>query len=208
MHKLHNRFLVIGLTGGIACGKSTVARLFKRMGAAGIDADRIVRELYRPGTMINRRLAAAFGAGVVRKNGSIDRKKLGGIVFRDQRRRKILERLTHPAIVREIRRQISVLRRAGKKRVVVVEAPLLFEARAEHLVDCTVVVTAPRRAQLERLMIARRLRAGDARPRIAAHGDERRKQQRADYCIANTAGIQQLEDNARHLWGVLTKTKK
>ncbi|HEX9079934.1 MAG TPA: dephospho-CoA kinase [Desulfuromonadaceae bacterium] len=145
------RIRVIGLTGGIATGKSTVARLLEERGAVVIDADSLSREAVRPGSDALEQITALFGPEILLADGSLDRKRLGRLVFADPARRRQLEAITHPAIRRLADERISRLA-AGGERVVFYMAPLLIEAGATDRVGEIWVVTVRPEIQLERLM--------------------------------------------------------
>jgi dephospho-CoA kinase len=143
---------VIGLTGGIASGKSSVARFFQDRGALVIDADLLAREAVEPGSRGLAEVAAAFGAGVLSPDGSLDRKRLGELVFSDSARRSQLEGILHPEIRRLAEERIACAAGAGR-RVVFYMAPLLLEAGATDRVNEVWVVTVRPEVQLERLML-------------------------------------------------------
>jgi dephospho-CoA kinase len=146
-----DRMRVIGLTGGIASGKSTVAGFFREQGGVVIDADDLSREVVRPGSDTLKRIAAAFGAEMLLPDGNLDRKRLGQLVFLDAAQRRRLEEITHPAIKRLAAERISRLASEGH-RVVFYMAPLLIEAGATDRVDEVWVVSVRPEIQLERLM--------------------------------------------------------
>ncbi len=177
--------LVIGLTGGIASGKSTVARWLAEAGAPVIDADRVAREVTRPGRPAWREVVAAFGAGVTAPDGTLDRAALARVVFSDPEALARLNRATHPHIIRAIRRRLALLRRRGV-RVAVVELPLLFEGGWEDLVDEVWVVAAGERVQRERLL-ARGLSPEEAARRLAAQLPLTEKVKRADVVLDGEA---------------------
>lgn len=142
---------IIGLTGGIASGKSSVARLIEERGVPVIDADQLAREAVQPGSPALERIAAAFGREVVSVDGTLDRKRLGTLVFADADKRRQLETILHPEIRRRGEEQIARAATAGQ-RVLVYMAPLLIEAGAADRVDEIWVVTVPPEIQLQRLM--------------------------------------------------------
>lgn len=159
-----SRSLVIGLTGPVAAGKSTVAELLRRHGATIIDADRVYRSLLTPGSDVWARIVDRFGPSVVLPDRQIDRASLAGIVFRDPTALADLERITHPSVVAEIRRQIA----DSGAEVVVVEAVKLSQAGLLGDVDSLWLVTAEPRIRLRRLRARGELSEDDARSRIAA----------------------------------------
>ncbi|MDH5567127.1 MAG: dephospho-CoA kinase, partial [Myxococcales bacterium] len=120
--------IVIGLTGGIASGKSSVARIFEELGATVLDADAIVRELQSPGSPVLEEIAAAFGRELIRDDGSLDREALGAIAFGDEGARRRLNAIVHPRVAAEITRRVAAARAQGAA-VIVIDIPLLFETR-------------------------------------------------------------------------------
>ena len=143
--------IVVGLTGGIATGKSTVAQMFKRCGAVIIDADQLARDVVRRGKPAWREIAKIFGERVLNQNGSINRHALGTIVFHNRRKLRQLERIIHPRVAREQQRLVRGIAKRAPHAVVVYEVPLLFESGAHQRVDTIIVVTADRETQIARL---------------------------------------------------------
>ncbi len=143
---------VIGLTGGVGTGKSTVARMFERLGGRVLDADRIAHELMEPGSAVHRKIRTRFGRALCGPDGRIDRGRLARRVFRRARELEALCRIIHPAVHRRIRESMRRIRREDSGAVVVLDVPLLLEARPAYRTDALVVVSAPRGA------VARRLR--------------------------------------------------
>ncbi|MGQ9807907.1 MAG: dephospho-CoA kinase [Armatimonadota bacterium] len=192
--------LRVGLTGGIACGKSTVLQMLQDLGAATISADSIVHELLDSDTSIRERIRREFGEGVFDETGRVDRRKLADIAFRDDSARMKLERILHP----EVRRRILVWMdgaRSRGTRVAVAEVPLLFEAGLEGDFDCTVAVTAEHGEQLNRL--SSRMPVRDAERRIAAQMPAEEKARRADYTLVNSGSLDDLQERVRELWSTL-----
>ncbi|MBB6670995.1 dephospho-CoA kinase [Cohnella nanjingensis] len=179
----------IGLTGGIATGKSTVARLLVERGAALVDADRIAREIVEPGQAPLAQIAAHFGPEVLLEDGTLDRRKLGRIVFADAAKRKELEAITHPAIRAVMRERVEALERERPDRLVVADIPLLYESGLEALYEGIMVVYVPRDIQLQRLMARDGLTAEEADKRLSAQMDIEEKRRRADYVIDNRSGL-------------------
>ena len=190
----------VGLTGGIACGKSTVLRMLQDLGAATISADSIVHELLDSDTSIRERIRREFGEGVFDETGRVDRRKLADIAFRDDSARMKLEHILHP----EVRRRILVWMdgaRSRGTRVAVAEVPLLFETGLEGDFDCTVAVTAEHGEQLNRL--SSRMPVRDAERRIAAQMPAEEKARRADYALVNSGSLDDLQERVRELWSTL-----
>jgi dephospho-CoA kinase len=143
--------IVVGLTGGIATGKSTVAQMFKRCGAVIIDADQLARDVVRRGKPAWREIAKVFGERVLNQNGSINRHALGTIVFHNRQKLRQLERIIHPRVARKQQRLVRGIAKRAPHAVVVYEVPLLFESGAHQRVDTIIVVTADRETQIARL---------------------------------------------------------
>lgn len=184
---------LIGLTGNIATGKSTVAKMLQDLGATVIDADALVHELQRPGTPAYDAIVAAFGRGILDRAGTIDRKALGTIVFTDPDRLRVLESILHPAVAIESQRRIA----AAATRVVVYEAIKLIEAGRTEMCDAIWVVTARPEVQLERLMRTRHLSEADARQRIDAQPPQTEKLKHATVVIDNSGDLDETRQHVR-----------
>ncbi len=196
----------IGLTGNIAAGKSTVARLFSDWGATIIDADAIVHDLQRPGTPIFRAIIDRFGPGVVADDGSLDRAALRGLVFDDKRALADLNAIVHPAVADERRRLIDEAVAAGV-RLLIHDIPLLFEVGDPAAFDAVVLVDAPVAARRERLERTRGLDRGTAESMIAAQMPSADKRKRATFLIDNDGSVEQLERRARDVWNRLQRLR-
>ena len=191
--------LRVGLTGGIATGKSTVARHFDNFGAAVLDADVIAHRLIEPNAAGYAPVVAAFGRGIVRDDGSIDRKALGRIVFADADARKRLEAILHPLI--QVEEDAFVARLAsGGPRILVINAALLFEAGTWKNYDRVVVVHCEESMQIARIVDRDHLSKEDATARIRAQMPTSEKIRQADYAIDTTDGLESAEDQAREVW--------
>lgn len=186
IHAILPRMIVVGLTGGIATGKSTVAKMFERCGAFVIDADQLARDVVRPGMPAWREIVQLFGKGILGPNGSIDRGALGAIVFHDRRKLRRLERIVHPRVAREQQRLIRQITARSPNAVVVYEVPLLFESGAHKRVDKIVVVTADRETQIARLKRRSSLSRAEAIRRITSQMPLARKIRRADVVLNGT----------------------
>lgn len=179
----------IGLTGNIACGKSTVGKLLVAHGAEYVDADRLVHVLMEPGRPENEQIVARFGPGVRRADGTIDRPALGGIVFADPAALKDLEAILHPGVRAEIRRRLA----ATSASIFVVDAIKLIEGGLSREVDAVWVVTCPRSEQMRRLMSERGLTAEQAEVRISAQGSQEEKVRHANVVIDNSGTVEDVE---------------
>ncbi|HWO55724.1 dephospho-CoA kinase [Paenibacillus sp. FSL M7-1455] len=190
----------IGLTGGIATGKSTVSALLVNKGALLVDADAIAREVMLPGHPVLAAVAEHFGQAVILEDGTLDRKKLGDIVFRDPTQRKALNDITHPAIRKEIRGRMDDLQREHPDKLVVVDIPLLYESGLEHMFERVMVVYAPEHVQLERLMRRNQLTAEEAAARIRSQMDIEEKKRKADIVIDNSGDAEETERQVDRFW--------
>lgn len=181
--------VIVGLTGGIGTGKTAALRAFERGGAATISSDAIAHELSRPGRPVYRNIVRAFGRRFLDKSGRIDRKALGAAVFRDAKLRRRLERATHPAILGELERRV----RASRGHVVVVDVPLLFEAKLQDRFHVTVVVTAPARLASRRVVRRDGCTRAQVQRVMSAQWPIGRKEKLADVVVPNTGTLKGLE---------------
>ncbi|KRB37990.1 dephospho-CoA kinase [Microbacterium sp. Root180] len=194
---------LVALTGGIASGKSTIARRLAQHGAVVVDADRIVRDVQQPGSPVLADLADAFGADVVRADGSLDRAALGARAFGDHEAVARLNAIVHPAVRRESARRFAEAFATDPNAVVVYDVPLLVEARAEDPWELIVVAHAPAEVRRRRLVELRGMSEEDAAARLASQVSDDERLAVADVVI-DTAGS--LEDTVRQvddLWGSL-----
>ena len=178
--------ILVGLTGGVATGKSTVAKMFKQCGAVVIDADELAHEVVKPGTPAWREIVAFFGKTVLNQDRSLNRQALGSIVFRNPKKRRQLERIIHPRVAREQARLTKQAARADPTAVVIYDVPLLFEAGIDTRVDKTLVVTADRETQLARLKKRNGLSRVEAIRRIRSQMPLSKKVPLADIVIDGT----------------------
>jgi len=178
--------ILVGLTGGIATGKSTVAKMFKRCGAIVIDADELAREVVEPGKPAWHAIVNTFGRQVVRPDRSLDRHVLGAMVFHNRSKLRQLERIIHPRVAREQQRLVRRIAKRKPRAVVIYEVPLLFEAGVDKRVDKTIVVTANRNIQIARLKKRNGLSGAEAIRRIRSQMPLAKKIQRADHVLNGT----------------------
>lgn len=199
------RGIVAGLTGGIACGKSTVARMFAELGAVVVSADDIAREIVEPGMPALDEIRAAFGDEVFSPDGRLDRKRLAAVVFADAAKRRQLEEITHPRIRRVMAERIEQAKSQGK--VVISEIPLLFESGASlALIDVVIVVYVDEDVQLARLMARDGLSKEQAQARIDAQMPLEEKVKRADFVIDNGRDLEWTRAQVARVWEELTRT--
>jgi dephospho-CoA kinase len=184
--------LLVGLTGGIGVGKSTVASMFAARGAAVVNGDEISRRLQEPGQPCYRAIVDAFGPEILDPAGWIDRRRLGAVVFADTTRLRRLEAIMHPAIWAACEAEIQAAAAAGKA-VCVVEMALILETGQEGRFQKIIVVTAPERVQVERLARARGLTATEAQQRLGAQWRGEDKARLADYVIDNGGDLAATE---------------
>ncbi|MEC0177715.1 dephospho-CoA kinase [Paenibacillus favisporus] len=190
----------IGLTGGIATGKSTVSALLVSKGALLVDADVIAREVMLPGHPVLAAAVEHFGQAILLPDGTLDRRRLGDIVFHDPNERKALNDITHPAIRQEIREQMQTFEREHPDRLVVVDIPLLFESGLEAMFEQVLLVYAPFEVQVERLMERNRLTKDEAVARIRSQMDIEEKKKRADVVIDNSGQPSETERQVDEFW--------
>ncbi len=191
--------ILVGLTGGIACGKSTVARLFANLGARVIDADRLVHQALTPGGAAFRSVVEAF-PGILDAEGRIDRARLGRVVFDDPDRRRQLEAILHPLVFREQEARTREYAREDPSAVVVFDAALLIESGAQQRMDQVIVVHADRNTQLARLRERDGLSPAEAEKRIRAQMDLEGKKCHADYLIDGGKTLPEVERRVREIF--------
>jgi dephospho-CoA kinase len=189
--------LVVGLTGGIGAGKTTVAAMLAERGATVLDLDAFAREAIAAGSPGFDAVVAAFGAEIVGQDGELDRGALAALVFADDERRRTLETIVHPLVRERIAR--SVVEHTGTDHVVVLDSPLLVETGGQREVGYVVVVSAAPETRLDRL-VARGMEADDARARMAAQLPEAERLAVADAVIHNDLDRDALERQVDRLW--------
>lgn len=191
--------LIIGLTGGIASGKSTVSKKLARLGADIIDADRIAREIVEPGQKAWEQIIAYFGKDILLPNGNIDRKKLGVYVFADVKKRQKLEQITHPEILARIREKINAAQLAGRS-MAVLDIPLLIEVGWTDMVHQLWLVYVDRDIQIKRLMRRDKLTEEEAEQRLEAQMSLADKKKYADVIIDNSGPPEVTESQIKEAW--------
>ncbi|MFI2186551.1 dephospho-CoA kinase [Streptomyces sioyaensis] len=187
----------VGLTGGIGAGKSEVSRLLASYGAVIVDADKIAREVVEPGTPGLAAVVEEFGDGVLAPDGTLDRPKLGGIVFADPDKLKALNAIVHPLVGA---RSAELEAAAGSDAVVVHDVPLLTENGLAPLYDLVVVVDAAPQTQLDRLVRLRGMAEDEAKSRMAAQATREQRLAAADLVIDNNGPLEALEPQVRAVW--------
>ncbi|OKK08455.1 dephospho-CoA kinase [Streptomyces sp. CB03234] len=194
--------LKVGLTGGIGAGKSEVSRLLSSYGAVLVDADKIAREVVAPGTPGLAAVVAAFGPDILTAEGTLDRPRLGSIVFSDPERLATLNGIVHPLVGA---RSAELEAAAGPDAVVVHDVPLLTENGLAPLYDVVVVVDASPETQLDRLLRLRGMTEAEARARMAAQATREQRRAVADLIIDNDGPLEDLEPQVRKVWQQLTE---
>jgi len=196
--------LRVGLTGGLASGKSTVAAFFRNLGAFHVDADRIAHELLAPGGRAEREVVARFGGGIVGKDGAIDRKALAAIVFADARALADLNALVHPKVREEIARRIADHEAgASPAKIAIVDAALLVESGIHRDLDALIVVACPEETQIARAVARGGLTEPEARARVAAQAPLAQKLAVADYVVDNDGALAETKRQVRQVWDEL-----
>lgn len=197
--------MIIGLTGSIASGKSTVAKMMTALGLPIVDADVVARDVVEPGTETLALIVQNFGEDILLEDGNLNRPKLGDIIFHEPVKRKILNDIMHPAIRQEMLRQRDAYLEAGQKHVVM-DIPLLFESKLEHFVERILVVSVSEEVQLRRLMERNQLSKEDALARMHSQLPMSVKEKSAHAVIYNNENLQQTEEQLKKIlthWGVL-----
>lgn len=196
--------LVIGLTGGIASGKSTVSAMIKELGIVVIDADLEARHAVEPGEKAYEEIVRHFGQSILEENGAIDRPKLGAIVFNDEDKRKLLNSIVHPAVRERMAEKRKCAEAAGEP-VIVMDIPLLFESKLTGLVEKIILVYVDDAMQLQRLINRNELSEEEASARIRSQMPLRDKIELADAVIDNSGTIDQTKQQLMDIfkkWGI------
>lgn len=193
---------VVGLTGGFGSGKSFVASVFKSLGAAIVDADRLGHRALRKGTAVYNRVVAAFGERILNSNLSINRRALAGIVFDDKRKLAKLNSIVHPEIIRNIK---DGIRKAAKDEILIIDAPLICEAGLTDLVDLLIVVKASKARRIRRSSRKFGICEEDAFKRMACQMPLSEKVRAADYLINNDGTKEETKKQVREIWLELKK---
>jgi dephospho-CoA kinase len=190
--------MVLGITGGIASGKTTVAQAFQALGAVVVSADVLAREIVRPGTKALQQIAEYFGCQVLREDGTLNRQLMADMVFDDDQARMALNGITHPAIAALARTRLREAEQGGAA-LVIYDAPLLFEVGADRQVDKVLVVKVDAEVQLARLMARDGINRQQALARIAAQMPQEEKVARADFVIDNSGTAKETQVQVRSL---------
>ncbi|HEX2266572.1 MAG TPA: dephospho-CoA kinase [Actinomycetota bacterium] len=198
--------LLVGLTGGMGAGKSTVARMLESRGAVVIDADVLARQALLPGTPGYTKVTELFGPDIIGPDGDIDRAALAKRVFSNDEARVALESITHPEVFRLLSESLEDYQ--DTDRIVVFDAPLIVEAGFQDACDAIVVVISPEEAQLARVMEERGMTEDAARARLRAQAPTAEKERVADFVIRNDGTIEELENAVDALWNELSEAAR
>lgn len=190
--------LIIGLTGGIGSGKSTVSAELAERGAVVVDADQVTKELQQPGTAVFNAMVERFGGSIVAEDGSLDRPAVADIVFNDAEALADLNRIVHPAVGAEIVRRIEEL--SATDHVVVLDVPLMVESTNAYPVAGLVVVDVDPEVAISRLVEHRGMRETDVRARMTRQASRQERLARADYVVDNSGDLEDLRRETDKLW--------
>lgn len=191
--------IIVGVTGGFGTGKSTVAKMFGRLGAVMISADKIAHDVIMPGEVIYKKVISLFGVSILNRDKTIDRKKLGRIVFNDRKSLKLLNNLIHPEVIKRIKEIVKKKsRRSGA--IFIVDVPLLIEAGLLNMVDKLIVVTADRKTQIKRCMERMNLTRADVIKRIRNQMPLSKKRLLADFIIDNNGSFNSTKKKVEKVW--------
>ncbi|HEX2986918.1 MAG TPA: dephospho-CoA kinase [Chloroflexota bacterium] len=193
--------MVLGVTGGIATGKSTVLAMLKELGAAVLDADSVARDVLAPGSEGESEAISEFGAEILGADGRIDRRKLGERVFGDENALKRLNEITHPRIIAILDQRIGEFRKDhADDGVLAVEIPLLVECDLSYLVDKVIVVVSEQAAQIHRLKMRSKLSAEEAAQRIAAQIPVSEKEEYGDWVVRTDGTLEETRRQVEQIW--------
>jgi dephospho-CoA kinase len=200
--------LNVGLTGGIACGKSTVAKMFVNDGAYLIDFDKLAHEVQEPEKPAWKEVVKKFGREILREDGKIDRVKLGNIVFTDKKKLKLLNKIVHPLVFQEWDARLEKISKKDKHAVILSDIPLLFEGKMQHLFDLTLLVLIESEEQIRRLMARNHISREEAQNRLNSQMPIDEKITLADIVIDNKGSIAETEKKVKKVWLELRKIEK
>jgi len=198
--------MLIGLTGGIGAGKSTIAKRFAELGAYVVDADVMARLAVDPGTPALVAIEARFGKSVIDENGSLNRPALGAIVFSDERARTDLESIIHPAVHELTTAEFSRIKQGNPDAVIVYDVPLLVEAKNRYEFDRVIVAHAPAETRIQRLISLRVMSEEEARKRVAVQASDEERLKVADDVIDTDGTIEHTVDQVDSIWASLIQS--
>lgn len=192
--------MIIGLTGVIASGKSSVAKYLKELGATVIDADQVARQVVYPGTPALKEIVNSFGPGILHRDGTLNRKELGALIFQNDAARKWLEDITHPHIEAALELEIAAFKKHNSTGILVLEVPLLIEVGWQQKVDQVWLVTVTEEVQLKRLIERDKLTPEQAQQRIASQMPLQEKKKYADIIIDNSGTSEKTRLQVENFW--------
>ena len=195
--------LAIGVTGGIGSGKSEVCHIFGSFGATVLNADEIAKSLMETEPSVQKRLIKTFGSDVFGLDGKLNRHYLAEIVFNDNSARKELNAIVHPKAIGAIKKEIREIRRSGNVPMVLVEAALIYEAKAERLFDYIIVVDADEKTRLDRLTERGRSKRNEIKRRMKSQMSSSEKIKKADFIIINSGSRKELKNKCRFLYKIV-----
>ncbi|MBW1972312.1 MAG: dephospho-CoA kinase [Deltaproteobacteria bacterium] len=197
-----------GLTGSIGTGKTTVADIFEELGAVIIDVDQVTREVIAPGTFAFNQVVESFGSQILTKEGKLDRKKLGSIIFSSPEKKRLLDNITHPKIWERVIDKVDKILKNNSNQVVLVDTPLLYETKSESFFNKIIVVYVPLEIQIKRLMNRDSLTFDEALKRINNQISIERKKEMADYVIDNSGTIYDTKKEVYKIFKILERLVK
>ena len=187
---------IIGVTGSSGAGKDTLCEILEnKYNAEIVDADKIARELSKKGTMYLQSIVESFGSGIVDRKGELNRKKLASIIYEDDKKREELNKLTFIYVVDEIKKRINKI----KKKIIVVNAPLLFESNLDQVCDFVIAIIAERNVQIERIMKRDNIKADEAEKRLNIQNTNKFYIENADFIIHNKGDIKDIEKQLKDI---------
>ena len=200
--------LNVGLTGGIACGKSTVAKMLLKRGAYLIDFDKLAHEVQKPERPAWKEVVAYFGEGILGADRKIDRVKLGNIVFGNKKKIEKLSKIVHPFVYQEWGRQVEKISKKQKNAIILSDVPLLFEGKMQHLFDVTLLVVIDPEEQIRRLIKRNNLSEDEAQKRLKSQMPIQEKISLADIVIDNKNSVAETEKKTVRVWREILRLEK
>lgn len=200
--------ILVGITGGMGCGQSMVAGFMEKLGAKVINADRVAHALVNKDPEAKREIIHSFGERVFFRNGKLNRKLLGQIVFEDEAKTRLLNKIVHPRMVSWIIDEVEESRDSGKYRIIAIDAALIYEVNLEHMFDSIIVVSAPMKKRIEWIMKRDGLSEKEISDRIAKQIPVEEKAKWADFVIHNNSTLEQLEYRTQKVYEKLAHITK
>ena len=197
--------ILIGITGGIACGKTEVAKVFQKKGAVVLSGDRIGKEVVEKNREILKELVRAFGPEILNKSGNLNRRKLGEIAFASKKNKEKLNRIVHPVLLRVLEKRIEDFRKKKYKGIVAIDAALIVEWNLQKQLDYLVFVQTKRENKIKRLQEQKGYSRREALNRIKSQLPESVKMKLADFVIRNDKGLAELGKRANQVWDKIKK---